>query len=706
MYSERLNYKCQYKLNTRLLLIFIILFMELSGVNVFAAAGADISDKKLKEIRKKAERFDRDKDVFNAIAFYGEYLSHKPGDIKSTYRLASLYFNARDYVNALEFYNSVINLSFSKYPMAYYYKGLSCMSLQKYDEAITAFGLFKKYYRAKKGKSHYRKLALIYSANAEWAKNSSASDGRITVVQPGDGLNHSDIDVAPFPVNENTIFYSTVFNDESKQFDPIRQIYKAVRIDGKWRNTGLLEGEVNDPDFNTGNAALTDDGQTMYFTRSRRNWKNENISEIFVSHFQDNRWQKPEKLPYPVNNENNTSTQPAIGRNLRTGATILYFVSDRPGGRGGMDIWVTEYNSKTGTYRKPSCLPNKVNTPGDECSPFYDISTQNLYFSSNGMKNGLGGFDIYKTTGSARKWTVAEPLPKPINSPFDDYFYSVMSNKKEGFFASNRPGAMGMTNGTCCDDIFTYRIYDCVSVFSHGNVRNEADDKFYRDLDEKYHLGLSYPKNNSALPDVPVELYLSNEQDNEEILVAKTTTDKNGNYSFDMERDKNYKVLVRNYGFLEKTMTVSTLHKECSDTISIGTTLIKFLPKVSITLNIYYDFNDFKLSEEAKRTIDRMVLPLFDLFPSGIIEIGSHTDGVGSEEYNQALSQKRSESVVSYLISRGISGDRLVAKGYGMSVPVAPNINPDGSDNPEGRKLNRRTEFKVVGEVSTSTGVE
>jgi len=99
-------------------------------------------------------------------------------------------------------------------------------------------------------------------------------------------------------------------------------------------------------------------------------------------------------------------------------------------------------------------------------------------------------------------------------------------------------------------------------------------------------------------------------------------------------------------------------------------------------------------------------MPLFNLFPAGIIEIGSHTDSLGTDQYNIKLSQKRSETIVSYLISKGISDERMVAKGYGMRIPIAPNTNNDGTDNPEGRKLNRRTEIKIVGEISTSGNSE
>jgi outer membrane protein OmpA-like peptidoglycan-associated protein len=421
-----------------------------------------------------------------------------------------------------------------------------------------------------------------------------------------------------------------------------------------------------------------------------------------VSFLVEGQWQTPEKLPYPVNSENYTSTQPALGVNLRTGSEILYFVSNRPGGRGGLDLWYAEYDKKTNTFKNPLNLSNKINTPGDECSPFYNISTQTLYFSSNGRKDLFGGFDIFKATGSARKWTEVIPMPKPINSSFDDYYFSILKNGREGFFSSNRPGAMSLDNGTCCDDIFSYKFLDCVKIFSHGTVRNSMDQEFYDNLKKKYSLDLIYPENNSVLNDVPVELYLKGDTENEEILISKTTTGKNGKYYFELDPDLHYKVLVKNYGYLEKKVPISTTGINCSDTIDIGTTLIDYLPRITIKLNIYYDFDKYDLTAQAKQTIDKMVMPLFDIFPTGIIEIGSHTDNVGTDEYNIDLSQKRSESVVSYLISKRISSERLVAKGYGMRNPVAPNANSDGSDNPEGRQMNRRTEFKVVGEIASS----
>ncbi len=623
----------------------------------------------------------------------------RDADIKSLYRLANDYYESRNYLKAEAYYDSVINISPSKFPVAFYRKGIVCMNLQEYDAAKESFAKFRKYY-GKKDRFDYKKLAVIYSSNCEWAKAGADTNGNIIVTHQIRGLNNADIDFSPSPVDDNTIIYGSAGSDNNAQPNQIRQLYKAEKTDGKWQTAGLLEGKINNPYYNTGNAVISDDGRNIFFTRSRKNWQNEFISEIFVSHLVDDQWQTPQKLPYPVNREDYTATQPALGRNLRTGRDILYFVSDRPGGRGGMDIWYSQYDKKTDTYTNPVALSNKVNSMEDECTPFYDISTQTLYFSSAGRKFGLGGYDIYKSTGSAGKWTDAAPMPKPVNSSFDDYYFSIMKSNREGFFSSNRPGSLTLNNGTCCDDIYSFFINECVKIYSWGTVRNAPNYDFYDNLNEKYHLGLEYPEANSTIPDVPVELYLTDEKGNDEMLIGRTTTDRNGIYSFGLETDKYYKALVKNYGYMEKRVSASTINIFCSDTVDFGTTYIAYLPKITIQLNIYYAFDKYRLSDSARQVIDSMVLPLFDIFPTGIVEIGSHTDNKGSDEYNIDLSQKRSESVVSYLISKGISPERLVAKGYGMRNPIAPNTNRDGTDNPEGRQLNRRTEFRIVGEVS------
>ena len=153
-------------------------------------------------------------------------------------------------------------------------------------------------------------------------------------------------------------------------------------------------------------------------------------------------------------------------------------------------------------------------------------------------------------------------------------------------------------------------------------------------------------------------------------------------------------------GYFDKRIPLSTENRDCSDTLYIGETGINYVPGITVRINVYYEHDRYRLTPEAETAIDTSLLPLIDLFPNAIIEIGSHTDSTGSDEYNIRLSQRRSESVVRYLVGKGIPEAKLEARGYGESIPIAPNSNPDGSDNPAGRQLNRRTELKIIGEIN------
>jgi tetratricopeptide (TPR) repeat protein len=289
----------------------------------------DTTDKVVNDMRVKAIRYDRNNEVGNAIEFYSRYLVYNPKDIKLTCRLADLYFVTRNYLMANQYYDNVISINQRKYPLAWYRKGIACMSLEKYDESADAFGKFKKFYKDKKDRFNYRKLAVNYAASCDWAKKNMGQAANIVVTHQGEALNNPDIDFAPSPVDDRTLYYGAVYSDPSRHIDPIRQIYKAEIVDGKWKKTGLLEGEINNPEFNTGNLVISEDSQRLYFTRSRKNWQGEPISEIFMSVLVEGQWQPPKKLPYPVNSESYTSTQPALGINLRNGNEIIYFVSDR-----------------------------------------------------------------------------------------------------------------------------------------------------------------------------------------------------------------------------------------------------------------------------------------------------------------------------------------------------------------------------------------
>ncbi|MGD2035670.1 MAG: OmpA family protein [Bacteroidales bacterium] len=653
-----------------------------------------------KEYKRKAKRDLNRENIYDAIANYEKYFGSGAKDVRSAYKLAGLYFFTRDYGNARKYYDSVITWSPEKFPLAYYYKGIVCRNEEMYDEAIESLSAFRKLYRGKRDPEEYRRKARDLIESSEWALQHADSSANISVSNLGPSVNRPHIEFSPFPLNGNEMIYGSYIEDSVTNKRSIRKLYRAEKTDDQWVFKGELEGPVNDPESHTGNAVVSADGKRMYFTRCRENWKGKTICEIYLSEYREDAWQEPRKLPYPVNDENFTSTQPALGQYLRTGADILYFVSDRPGTKGGMDIWYSIFDKRNNVFKEPRNAGRSINTREDECCPYYDPANRTLYFSSKGH-HGFGGFDVYKATGSTRKWTDAVHLPKPVSTAFDETYYTTLSGGEDGFFTSNRTGSSSMRNGSCCDDIFYFRYNECSKVVSEGTVINVTNYDVYDELNKTYKLDLEYPDNRAPVEGVPVHLYLADTMRNEEILLSRTETDVNGRYTFSLDLDKDYRIVVKNYGFFDKVVYINTRNTECTDTLQFGITQISILPEITVRFNVYYEHDKARLTRAARNTIDSLVMPVFDLFPNAIIEIGSHTDNTGSDSYNIRLSQKRSESVVHYLGRKGISPDRMVAQGYGESQPVAPNTNPDGSDNPEGRQLNRRTELRIIGEIST-----
>jgi outer membrane protein OmpA-like peptidoglycan-associated protein/tetratricopeptide (TPR) repeat protein len=679
--------------------VWMVLFIIGLTAGSSPSYASDTTRNKLHELRRNAVRYENKGDPYRAILCYDSCVRLDSKDIKSLYRMASLYFAIRNYEKAHETYSVVIEKAPDDYKMAYYYDGIVRLNLEDYAGAKDRFAMFRKVYRNKRDPHKYRRLASSFVESADWALAHPEINKSIVIQHLGPGINGSHIEFSPFPVTDNKILYGALVWDTLKPGYGVRQLYTAEKENGKWSKQKLLEGPVNDPSLNTGNAVVSEDGQRMYFTRSRKNWQNEEISEIFISYNRQGSWQQPQKLPYPINIENSTSTQPALGKNLRTGKDILYFVSDRPGTRGGLDIWYTEAADSAIDFREPKNLGRNINSPGNECCPFYDGMTRTLYFSSS-ARDGYGGYDFYSTTGSATHWTPAVNIGKPYNTSYDDMYFSILKNGHEGFFTSNRPGTYSLENGGCCDDIYYYYTDECTRINSRGIVINNSNHDRIDLLNEKYHLNLEYPEDSVRLPDIPVSLYRIDSDTGTGMLIAQTRTDENGIYSFELEKEKKYLVLVKNYGYFDKRITVSTVNRECNEPLIIAVTGINYIPPITVRLNVYYEHDKYRLTPEAETAIDTSLIPLIELFPNAIVEIGSHTDSTGTDEYNIKLSQRRSESVIRYLVGKGIQEAKLQARGYGERFPIAPNSNPDGSDNPAGRQLNRRTELKIIGEIN------
>ena len=380
-------------------------------------------------------------------------------------------------------------------------------------------------------------------------------------------------------------------------------------------------------------------------------------------------WEKAVPLGSEINDKTNdfSSTHPMIMRYLKRGQkrdtiTKIIFASTMPGGQGGYDLWMATIDENLNTT-PPENLGRKINSPLNELTPFYSEDDKNIYFSSNGH-GGFGGLDVFKTpvkNGRPKNITL---LDNPINSSWDDWYYTKM-NKEIAFIVSNREGAKRYHQGIRLDDIFL--------------VKKET----------KKYLTLFAFKNNEikeTIKGVAFKVKIANETKSE---AKQYETNK----PFQIIPNKTYEIIAQKNGYFNKSTLFSTSYDTKSDTLRYEFKLQKIDTVNGIVVdNIYFDFNTHILKPESKQALNKLY-KLLIMNPSLRIEIGAHTDAKGSESYNMELSIKRAETVVNYLVEKGIGQNVLTAKGYGKSSPINNN-----SESPK----NRRIVFKVINENNIS----
>lgn len=494
-------------------------------------------------------------------------------------------------------------------------------------------------------------------------------------------INTPASEYAPFHLNDELYFTSSRGNGKVYEATgtPFTNIYKVASrgaIVDIATLAPLPEG-INSENINDGCVTFTPDGKTMVFAKGNSG-KRRGASDVdlYMSRFRNGKWSEP--LPLNINDPEAWDSSPAFAPDGRT----LYFASNRKSrarnvaGYGGLDIYSAVMDSR-GRFSRVRNLGPEINTPGNEMFP-YVADDSKLYFASDGHP-GFGGLDIFVVKRSGGK-TVVENLGEPVNSTGDD-FGIFLFRADRGFFTSNREGGKGD------DDIYTF-------------VNEDPDLRVVN-----YYLqGITYTPDSSGLrvlPNTRVSLL-----DGEGDLMQDYVTGTDGKFFFRVYEDEDYELVGETDGYLVKRQSFTTKGKAVDVTkltqlvtnVTLDTTIVldkMELNKIFVLENIYYDLDSANIRPDAAVELDKLVQILIDN-PEINIELSSHTDSIASVEYNQNLSQRRAQSAVNYLIQRGISPDRLVAKGYGELQPIARNTNPDGTDNPEGRQKNRRTEFKIL----------
>jgi outer membrane protein OmpA-like peptidoglycan-associated protein/tetratricopeptide (TPR) repeat protein len=583
--------------------------------------------------------------------------------IEAWLSLAEVYMDMRKFSESIDAYNKSISINPDFFPGAY----LNLAELEfidgKYDEAKSHYSKYLSYSGISE-KS--RRSALAGISNCDFAIWSVGHPVPFNPINMGNAVNNELDQYWPsITVDEQTFVFTLLVpkgqNNEDKQDGRPNSIqmqedfYISTYGEEGWtlaQNAGM---PLNSPD-NEGAQTLSADGKEMYFTACNRK-SGLGLCDIYYSYWNGKAWVSPKNLGAPVNSRYK-ETQPSLSPDGRT----LYFASNRPGGKGGLDLWQSSLQ-EDGTWSKPVNMGDSINTSGEEQSPFIHSDNESLYFSSTGWP-GMGRFDLFLSRKKDNgEWSRPKNLGYPINTNFNEEGLIVNSKGNTAYYSSTREGGFGGR------DIYQFEIPLEIRPKPVSYMKGIVYDiETKKPLEAKFEL---------------IDLKTAR-------IVMQSYSNQDGTFLISIPAGLDYALNANTPGYLFFSENFTMAHADFAKPYLMDVPLspIKQGEK-SILRNIFFDTDKYTLKPESKVELERLVKLLKD---NGTVkvQISGHTDNSGTPDHNRVLSENRAKAVVSYLVENGIDIKRLVAKGYGEIHPIASN------DTEEGKAQNRRTEFMIT----------
>jgi len=615
-----------------------------------------------------------------------EYNSENDG---LNYKIGVTYLFSDDKFESINYLTKAYVLNNQVAEDIHYMLAMAYHQTLEFDKAIKEYNEHKATLHPKKG----IETATMINRRIEECENGKTlvtDPLRVIVNNMGDSINSTGDDYnSIFSSNDSLLYFTTrrQHNEKAKRsaYDNkyFEDIYMSVRVGDKWSRAQSFGKPVYEKKSNSAAVGLSRDGSEIFIYKGDKD-----AGDIYVSRCKKGKWAKPKSMPSKFNTK---FTETTIS--FSPDGNYLYFVSSNPkDSYGGKDIFVSEKDFR-GKWQKPVNMGKEINTPYDEECVHMSADGNTLYFSSKGH-NTMGGYDVFKTSlNELNEWATPVNIGYPINTADDDVFYAVDAIGRYAYYSANRMGGIGGKD-----------IFRIVFLGSEKEMVMSAEDILIAGTLDSVKYGFFVP---------PVELTIDttfivtgkifNTKTEEGVVsklefidveksqvIATSMSDANGMYRASLPEAKAYglEITARDYMFFLDILDITGESTDVEIIRNIGLEPVEVGATVVLE-NIFFETSKATLKEESFIQLEQ-VLKFMQSNPTMRMEISGHTDNTGSLKVNTKLSQSRAESVVDWLVERGIDASRLDAKGYAFDQPIASN------DTAEGRQQNRRVEFKIL----------
>ncbi len=645
-----------------------------------------------KKFLKKADEHFKYKEYDNALEEYLEALkldNNLAQEDNFNFQLGFCYLNSTHRDKSLPYFEKVFrkNPTYDKeleffLAQAYHYNS-------RFDDAILHYEACKPTFKSNENQKMLLKKIQECTFGKEYAKFPT----RALISNIGNVINSKYPDYAPVITADEKILVFTSKRNTSTggQTDPEDgQFFEDIYITEKtedtitknytWSAPRSIGRNINSATHDAC-IALSYDGTQLFVYKTGKG----GMGDIYVSKREGAEFSSPKSLG---DNINTKYREPSVS--ITPDAKTIYFSSDRPGGFGGLDIYKSTLDEK-GNWGVAVNLGAEINTEYDEDSPFIH-DNETLYFSSKGHSS-MGDYDIFvaqtitnENDKTTTKWAKPVNLGMPVNTADDDIYFILSADNRTGYYSSGKEGGFGEK------DIYTVRMPELKlrkiqmpPIKVNGNIVVEKKEIVKKRGITILKGTITDKKTNEKLISDIVLVDLAENRIEEEFISENPL----GKYETVMKSGKNYLITVTKEGYLFHSEDFNIPFSEENQTIILDVALDRLAIGNSINLKVFYDFDKDFLRPESKTELERLY-SFMKLHQKIKVEIGGHTDAIGTDEKNLDLSNRRASSVVKYLEEKGIEKDRLVAKGYGKTKPIATN------DTDKTRQLNRRTECKII----------